>query len=235
MMLFSMKSMSVRKVDELRDEGQEEEEEEEEVEDCRRDVIIREEEEDGPAWTSLTVWRKSLVLSCEGFTVIDSNGGLAFRVDNYNERRPHQLTLMDASGNPLLTMCRPKKLRLVDKLWLVYEGEVGERSSSKKEIKPIYCVRKHVNILQPNPDVLADVYSGPSDKKRAYVIYGRYAERSCRVLDDERRQVVAEIKRKEPINHGASFGLEVFLLIVRPGFSPAFAMAMVLLLDQMFS
>lgn len=34
---------------------------------------------------------------------------------------------------------------------------------------------------------------------------------------------------------GVSFGLEVFILIIHPGFDPAFAMAVVLLLDQMFS
>ncbi|CAL5356192.1 hypothetical protein CsSME_00045074 [Camellia sinensis var. sinensis] len=184
---------------------------------------------DDGAWTSLTVWRKSLVFSCNGFTVIDSNGGLVFRVDNYSTGRPDELILMDADGTPLLSLCRRKKLRLVDN-WLVFEGEVGGYSQKK----PICCVRKHINILQSNFNVIAQVHCGPSNKKCAYVIEGSYAHRSCRVLDESRR-VVAEIKRKEAMNGGVSFGLEVFLLIVRPGFNPSFAMAIVLLLDQMFS
>ncbi|MGV7428878.1 LURP-one-related family protein, partial [Mycobacterium kansasii] len=32
---------------------------------------------------ALTVWRKSLLLNCTGFTVFDCNGNIVFRVDNY--------------------------------------------------------------------------------------------------------------------------------------------------------
>ncbi|KAH7862255.1 hypothetical protein Vadar_002149 [Vaccinium darrowii] len=180
-------------------------------------------------WTKLTVWRKSLVFSCQGFTVIDSHGSLVFRVDNYTGR-PEEVTLMDGSGMPTLTLRHRKKLRLVD-TWLVYEGEDGEHSSKKPIIG---CVRKHINILRPNSKVLARVYCGPSDKKFAYTIEGSYVHRSCWVLDESKR-VVAEIRRKESMNGGVSFGLEVFHLIVRPGFSLSFAMAIVLILDQMFS
>lgn len=55
--------------------------------------------------TSLTVWKKSLVINCKGFTVIDSCGNLVYRVDNYT-LHPHELVLMDASGNSVLTMRR---------------------------------------------------------------------------------------------------------------------------------
>lgn len=53
---------------------------------------------------SLTVWRKSLLLSCKGFTVIDSSGSLVYRVDNYSRHRPREMILMDAAGNSVLTM-----------------------------------------------------------------------------------------------------------------------------------
>ena len=55
--------------------------------------------------TTLTVWRKSLVINCKGFTVIDSHGNLVYRVDNYIVH-PDEVILMDASGNSLLTMRR---------------------------------------------------------------------------------------------------------------------------------
>ncbi|KAH7841163.1 hypothetical protein Vadar_026456 [Vaccinium darrowii] len=183
----------------------------------------------GGAWQSLTVWRKSLVLKCNGFTVIDSNGNLIFRVDNY-PGRPEEVVLMDGSGKPLLTICRRNKFRVLVDNWLVYEGEMNDSSSKK----PICCARKHLTILQPSANVLAHVYYRPSDKRYAYVIEGSYVNRSCWVLDESRR-VVAEIKKKESVNGDVSFGAEVFLLIVRPGFSHNFAMVIVLLLDQMFS
>ncbi|KAL3499292.1 hypothetical protein ACH5RR_038385 [Cinchona calisaya] len=187
---------------------------------------------------TLTVWRKSLLFSCEGFTVFGSDGSLVYRVDNYTGRgrRPDQLILMDGSGMPVLTMFRRKKLGLIDS-WLIYEGEVDDHSNKKKKKakKPIFCVKKSLNILQANLNALAYVYRGMSDKRHyCYVVEGSYTHRSCKVLDESRR-VVAEIKRKEAIIGGVSFGLEVFNLIVQPEFDSGFAMALILLLDQMFT
>ncbi|KAK1326153.1 Protein LURP-one-related 8 [Acorus calamus] len=59
--------------------------------------------------TSLTVWKKSLVYSCSGFSVIDHCGNLRYRVENYDgQRRMEDIVLMDAAGKPLLTMRRKK-------------------------------------------------------------------------------------------------------------------------------
>ncbi|KAJ7952240.1 Protein LURP-one-related like [Quillaja saponaria] len=184
--------------------------------------------------TSLTVWRKSLLMSCKGFTVIDSDGNLVYRVDNYIGR-PEEVILMDASGNSVLTMRRRwVKLGLVDS-WNVYEGEMGNHCKATKSSKAPSCwVRKKVNIFHSNPNVLAYVYREASDKQYAYVIQGSYAHRSCKVLDESKR-VLAEIKRKEAMTGGISFGIEVFQLVVHPEFDAGFAMGLVLLLDQMFS
>ena len=64
-------------------------------------------EDSGEASTSLTVWTKSLLYGCSGFSVIGSDGGLAYRVDNYS-CRPDHTVLMDGSGNPIFTICRRK-------------------------------------------------------------------------------------------------------------------------------
>lgn len=64
--------------------------------------------ETGGACTTLTVWRKSLLVSCKGFTVIDQKGDLIYRVDNYARTRPGELVLMDTNGNSLLLMHRTK-------------------------------------------------------------------------------------------------------------------------------
>jgi len=56
--------------------------------------------------TALTVWKKSLVFSCNGFTVFDSTGNLVFRVDNYPSDPNDEILLMDAAGIALLTMRR---------------------------------------------------------------------------------------------------------------------------------
>lgn len=134
-----------------------------------------------------------------------------------------------------------QKFSLVDR-WFVYEGEGGDYCSARRTTRaaskswPEFCVRKNMNLLNANPNILAHVYreASGSHKRRAYVIEGSYTHRSCKVLDDCSRNVVAEIKRKEANVGGVSYGEEVFHLIVHPGFDPGFAMALVILLDQMF-
>lgn len=193
--------------------------------------------------TSFTVWRKSLLVSCNGFTVIDSKGNLVYRVDNYRGH-PGEIVLMDASGKSILTMRRQKTMKLVDN-WLVYDGEGSDEEKGKRSSKkqPICNVKKNINmsLLQSNSKELAHVYVGKSGnsnnstKRPTFVIEGSYNQRCCKVLDKSTKKIVAEIKRKEAINGCASFGLEVFQLIVWPGFDTGFAMTLVLLLDQMFS
>lgn len=62
----------------------------------------------------LTVWKRSSMTfqGTDGFTVIDSSGGLAFRVDNYSRKEcrggggggGRGVVLMDGHGKPLLTL-----------------------------------------------------------------------------------------------------------------------------------
>lgn len=54
----------------------------------------------------LTVWTKSLLFNCNGFTVYDSKGNLVFRVDNYIAGNKGEIVLMDAAGKSLLTIRR---------------------------------------------------------------------------------------------------------------------------------
>lgn len=88
-------------------------EEEEEEHELKLELELEHKTTDhqGGASTSLTVWRKSLLISCNGFTVIGSNGDLVYRVDNYSGR-PEEITLMDASGKPVLTILRRRKVRI---------------------------------------------------------------------------------------------------------------------------
>ncbi|GMI88999.1 hypothetical protein like AT2G38640 [Hibiscus trionum] len=167
----------------------------------------------------LTVWKKSLLFNCNGFTVFDSKGDLVFRVDNYMKGNKGEILLMDAGGNPLLTI-RRKKMSLGDH-WLVYDGETT--------VNPRFSVKKSVNIL--NNKCLA--YVNNQRDNIMYEIEGSYSRRNCAVYDDKRR-VVAEIKRKEAVG-GVAFGTDVFRLIVCPEYIGIdSAMALLILLDQMY-
>ncbi|EOA17391.1 hypothetical protein CARUB_v10005685mg [Capsella rubella] len=198
--------------------------------------VVVSEAETGGACTTLTVWRKSLLVTCEGFTVIDSNGDLIYRVDNYARTRPEEIILMDKDGNSLLLMHRTKKITLVDS-WGIYEAK-DTNGETKIPKCPIWYMRKNLkmNILNTNKsNVLAYVFSGSFDKKNSYIIKGSYKCKSCKIVHVPMNKTVVEIKRKEVRTKGVRFGSDVFDLVVSPAFDTALAMALVLLLDQMFS
>ncbi|KAL0382550.1 UNVERIFIED_CONTAM: protein LURP-one-related 8 [Sesamum calycinum] len=170
----------------------------------------------------LTVWRKSLLFNCDGFTVFDADGNLVYRVDNYMSGNKGEIFLMDASGTSLLTI-RRKKLSLTDS-WLVYDGETADN--------PRFVVTKNVVNLLKSKRLLAQVTS-PRKNTEVYEIEGSYSQRCCAVYDEKRRRV-AEIKQKEASVKGVAFGTDIFRLVVQPGFDATLAMAIVILLDQMF-
>ncbi|GMI74326.1 hypothetical protein like AT2G38640 [Hibiscus trionum] len=172
----------------------------------------------------LTVWKRSLLFNCNGFTVFDGKGDLLFRVDNYMQGNKGSILLMDANGKPLLTIRRKKMSLGLGDNWLVYEGE--ETTST-----PRFSVKKSLNLF--NNKRLAYVIGNDRSNKIMYEIEGSYSQRRCAVLGDNRR-LAAEIKRKES-SGGVVFGTDVFRLTVQPdNIRTDFAMALVILLDQMF-
>lgn len=66
-----------------------------------------------------------------------------------------------------------------------------------------------------------------------YEIEGSYTQRCCAVYN-QKMQKVAEIRRKEAAVGGIALGEDVFRLVVEPNFDTAVAMALVIVLDQMF-
>ncbi|KAD4584545.1 hypothetical protein E3N88_22146 [Mikania micrantha] len=74
----------------------------------------------------LTVWKKSLLFNCEGFTVFDTKGNLVFRVDNYAAANKAEVFLMDAAGRSLLTIRRKSSNKKI--VAYTIEGSYAQRS-----------------------------------------------------------------------------------------------------------
>lgn len=107
--------------------------------------------------------------------------------------------------------------------WLVYAGETT--------VNPLFAVKKNVSLILASKLLAYATAAGNgrgSPQRAVYEIEGSYSQRSCAVYDDRRRQV-AEIKRKEAV-----FGVDVFRLVVQPELDSAIAMALVILLEQMY-
>ncbi|CAN6359690.1 unnamed protein product [Urochloa humidicola] len=180
---------------------------------------------------TLTVWRKSLLFNCRGFTVFDASGNLVYRVDSYASDSRAEVVLMDAAGRAVLTVRRRKVIGLGADQWLVYPGE-----ETRRGLPPLYAVKraapqymrvgggKSMAHVAPCAGVAA---AGGKRGGGGYEVEGSYLRRSCTVYD-ERRRAVAEVRPKEAV------GSDVFRLVVQPGTEVALAIAVVLALDQMF-
>ncbi|CAN6362096.1 unnamed protein product [Urochloa humidicola] len=185
---------------------------------------------EGELQMSLTVWRKSLLFNCHGFTVFDANGDLAFRVDCYGAsgRRRAEVVLMDAAGKPLLTIRRKKfsSLLLADH-WVIYDGDAADAGAGNA--RPLLSVRRHVS-LRSSTKTLAHVTPLTAGAS-AFVVEGSYSygHRACAVLDSD--TVVAEVRRKD------SVGDDVFRLVVADPrrLGAPLAMGLVIALDEMFA
>ncbi|XP_039835456.1 protein LURP-one-related 8-like [Panicum virgatum] len=182
-------------------------------------------QEETPAAVLLTVWRKSLLFNCHGFTVFDAKGDLAFRVDCYaSARRRAEVVLMDVAGKPLLTVRRKRLISsLLAEHWVIYDGD-GTAS------KPLLSVRRHASLRSSSSSkTLAYVTPlGSAAAEDSYVVEGSYGRRACAVRDARGDAVVAEVRRKE------SVGDDVFRLVADPRLGAPLAMGLVIALDEMF-
>lgn len=73
-----------------------------------------------------------------------------------------------------------------------------------------------------------EVYNIPSEE---YQIEGSFANRNCTIFN-AKKEVVAEIRRKVDSSANVVLGKDVFSVSIQPGFDGAFAMGLVLVLDQ---
>ncbi|AQK57067.1 Protein LURP-one-related 8 [Zea mays] len=193
-------------------------------------------EADGEPSTVLTVWRKSLLFNCDGFTVYDASGDLAFRVDCYagSTRRWRRagVVLMDASGKPLLTVRRKTRLGLAER-WVIYDADADDGTTTTARATPLLSVRRRIGACCKTLALAHSAAAGTDDAAAAaalsYVVEGSYGRRACAVREERGGAVVAEVQRKEAV------GDDVFRLVVAGSrLGAPLSMALVIALDDMF-
>ncbi|KAK6248370.1 hypothetical protein QUC31_019935 [Theobroma cacao] len=178
--------------------------------------------------THLTVHKTSVFFPGDGFVVYNPKGELIFRFDSYygpDSQAKDELVLMDATSKCLLTLIRKKP-----SLHQRWEGLLGEKMENEN---PIFCVRRSSIIGRSS--VVVGVYGDPGEE---YQTEGSFPQRCCTIystcLERSSKEPTAEIKRKVDPSTDLLLGKDVFLLCLRPRFDSAFAMGLVLILDQMF-
>ncbi|EEF35200.1 protein LURP-one-related 5 [Ricinus communis] len=179
----------------------------------------------------LTVRKTSVFYPGDAFLVYDPQGEIIFRFDSYGpESQPKdELVLMDASGKCLLSLLRKKP-----SLHQRWDGYLGERNEANHQ-DPIFSVSKSTIIGRSS--LVVEVCGDPGEE---YQIEGNYSRRRCMIYnttsleDPSSKDPVAEIKRKVDPTTKVMLGKDVFWLRVKPGLDAAFAMGLVLILDQMY-
>ncbi|XP_062193141.1 protein LURP-one-related 5-like [Phragmites australis] len=185
----------------------------------------------------LTVRKTSHFSPGDGFAAYDHRtGGLTFRVDTYGRGQgggaasAGDLALLGPAGEPILTVRRRRP-----SLHQRWEGFLGARADGEK---PLFSARRSsflggsaagavIELLSPVPSSAAPVLLR---------VDGSFPRRCCRVVaprgEGEKDAVVAEIRRKVDEAARVVMGMDVFVLRVSAGFDAAFAMGIVLVLDQ---
>ncbi|KAK2974410.1 hypothetical protein RJ640_021266 [Escallonia rubra] len=170
--------------------------------------------------THLTVFKTSLFFAGDGFTVYDCKGEVAFRVETYghDSRDKAEVVLMNAFGRCLLTARR--KRPSFHKRW---EGFLGEKTEGQK---PIFSVSR--SSIMGRLSVTVEMCGNRGEE---YQIEGSFAQRCCTIFNAG-KEVVAEIQRKVDASTSVMLAKDVFYVSLKPGFDVAFAMGLVVVLDQ---
>ncbi|XP_074285234.1 protein LURP-one-related 5-like [Silene latifolia] len=188
--------------------------------------IVEEENNNGEFFSekdvNLTACKTSLFSVGDGFNVYNCHGKLVFRVDSYRSEggdNQGEIVLMDAFGRCLFTV-RRKRPSLHNR----WDGYIGERT---EDSKPIFSVKR--SSIYGRSEVNVEVFDNEGEK---YQIDGCFEDRSCTIYDATTREIMAEIRRKVDISSKVVMGKDAFSILIKPGFDSAFAMGLVLVLDQ---
>uniref|UniRef100_A0A0E0MJ03 Tubby C-terminal domain-containing protein n=1 Tax=Oryza punctata TaxID=4537 RepID=A0A0E0MJ03_ORYPU len=192
-----------------------------------------------------TVWKRSSIgfQGTDGFSVYDSAGKLAFRVDNYSRRRKAfagDLLLMDGHGTPLLSL-RPQILSLHNR-WNCYRAQEEEgldSTNSPSVSQQVFSMRKS-SVLQSIDEAEVLMSTRPSDHSQpdaspspSFRIEGCFSMRSCKIRGSNGEEAARITKKNAGVmSRPVSLGDDVFTLVVRPGVDVAVVMAMVVVMDR---
>ncbi|XP_017698331.1 protein LURP-one-related 11-like [Phoenix dactylifera] len=163
-----------------------------------------------------TLWMRSLVFHGNGCTVYDSNGRIAYRVDNYACKCSDEVFFMDHSGKVLFKILR-KRFRVFG----VWEG-YRCTDSGLEEKKPWFRVRKARRFLWRDRSGETTAWVG---RGKEYQIGGRARKSECRIMDMA-GELVAEVKRKQTAS-GVVLGEDVLSLVVEPSVNHLLVMGLV--------
>ncbi|KAK1321260.1 Protein LURP-one-related 15 [Acorus calamus] len=175
-----------------------------------------------PNHVDLTVTKRPISLSGGDFVVTDSDGGVVFKVKGRAIRVRDRRVLVDAVGNPILTM--KEKLWTLHKRWQVYRGD-------SIESKDLLFSVKRSSFLQ----VLTELHVFMAQHSREDVcdfkVFGNYSDRMCTVSLANSSAAIAQMSRKYTMTN-LLLPKDTFKVTVFPNVGCAFITALIVILDE---
>ncbi|CAD5172565.1 protein LURP-one-related 15-like isoform X2 [Musa acuminata AAA Group] len=175
-----------------------------------------------PHVVDLTVTKKALSLTDSDFAVTDVNGNVVLKVKGVFFSLRDRCVLLDAAGNPLLTL--QQKILSAHRRWQVFRGE----STDSKDL--LFSVKKS-RLLQFKTELHVIMASNTNEEACDFKIKGSYFERSCTVYLGESNSIVAQMSRKYTVKN-VLLGKDTFGVTVYPNVDYAFVASLIVILDE---
>ncbi|WOL06354.1 protein LURP-one-related 15-like isoform X2 [Canna indica] len=173
-----------------------------------------------PQVVDLTVTKKALSITDSDFAVTDANGNVVLKVKGVFFSLRDRSLLLDAAGNPLLTM--QQKMLSAHRRWQVFRGE----STDAKDL--LFSVKKS-RVLQFKTELDVIMAANTSEDACDYKIKGSYFERSRTIYLGDSTSIIAQMSRKYTVKNMV-LGRDTFGVTVYPNVDHAFIASLIVVL-----
>ncbi|KAK7340005.1 hypothetical protein VNO77_20696 [Canavalia gladiata] len=169
----------------------------------------------------LAVVKKVMSISDGNFIVTDVNGNVVFKVKGSLLSLRDRRVLIDATGNPIVTLRR--KIMTAHDRWQAFRGE-------SIEAKDLIFTLKRSSLIQFKTKL--DVFLANNTKEVCdFKVKGSWFERSCVVYAGESDTIVAQMHKKHTVQ-SILIGKDHFMVTVYPNIDYAFIVALIVILDE---
>ncbi|KAK8952044.1 Protein LURP-one-related 15 [Platanthera zijinensis] len=175
-----------------------------------------------PYTVDLTVTEKAISLTDGDYAVTDVNGSILFKVKGKFLSLRDRRVLLDAAGNPLLSM--QQKVMSMHRRWQVFRGD----STNTGDL--LFSVKKS-SLLQFKTELDVILASNTTESVCDFKIKGSFHERSCLVYHGDSTNVIARMNRQYSVKN-IVLGKDAFGITIYPNVDYAFVVALIVILDE---
>ncbi|XP_020202740.1 protein LURP-one-related 10 [Cajanus cajan] len=175
-----------------------------------------------PYPVDLAVVKKVMTISDGNFVVTDVNGNVVFKVKGSLLTLRDRRLLIDAAGNPIVTLRR--KIMTAHDRWQAFRGE-------STESKDLLFTLKRSSLIQFRTKLDVFLASNTKEDVCDFKVKGSWMERSCVVYAGESNTIVAQMHKKHTVQ-SIFIGKDHFNVTVYPNIDYAFIVALIVILDE---